>query len=81
VADRRAIPFVERNGQYAGPPADDETAVRELERLRQAAASHIAFAWPAFWWLDHYAGLNRHLRANFPCVLENDRIVVFDLRR
>jgi glycosyltransferase involved in cell wall biosynthesis len=77
----RAIPFVESGGQYAGPPADEGIAVREVERLRSAGASHIAFAWPAFWWLDHYAGLHRHLRANFPCVLQNDRVVVFDLRR
>jgi glycosyltransferase involved in cell wall biosynthesis len=76
----RAVPFLESDGQYAGPPADDDTAVRELERLRHAGASHFAFAWPAFWWLEHYAGLRRHLRAHFPCVLDNDRLVVFDLR-
>jgi hypothetical protein len=45
-----------------------------------AGAGFIVFAWPAFWWLDHYAGLHRHLRAHFRCVLENDRLVVFDLR-
>jgi glycosyltransferase involved in cell wall biosynthesis len=80
VAESRALPFVESDGQYGGPPADDDTAVREFERLRHAGASHIAFAWPAFWWLDHYAGFHRHLRANFPCVLRTDRVVVFDLR-
>jgi hypothetical protein len=80
LADSRAIPFVESDGHYAGPPADDETAIGEFERLRHTGASHIAFAWPAFWWLDHYAGFHRHLRANFPCVLQNDRVVVFDLR-
>ncbi len=77
----RAIPFLEKNGQYWGPPADDETAVREFERLRQAGASYIAFAWPAFWWLEHYADFARHLRSRFRCVVENQRLVVFDLRR
>ena len=81
IAERHAIPFLERNGQYWGPPADDTTAVSELLRLRDAGAEYIAFAWPAFWWLEHYAGLNRHLRANFCCVLENDGLVVFDLRK
>jgi hypothetical protein len=36
---RRTIPFLERNGEYRGYPADDETAIRELERLRERRAS------------------------------------------
>lgn len=78
---RRVIPFLERDGVYWGAPADDETGIAELERLRQQARpSFIVFAWPAFWWLDHYAGLRDHLRSRFRCVLENDRLVAFDLR-
>jgi O-methyltransferase len=79
-AGRRAIPFLERDGQYWGPPADDQSAIRELERLRQAGAGFIAFAWPAFWWLDHYAGFAGWIRSRFPCLLSSDRLVVFDLR-
>ena len=81
VPDRPAFPYLERDGQYWGPPADDETAVREVERLRQAGARYMAFAWPAFWWLDHYAGLSRHLHAHFPQVLKNERVAVFDLQQ
>jgi hypothetical protein len=77
---RCPIPFLEHGGQYWGPPADDATAVRELERLRREGAGYLVVGWPAFWWLDHYAGWHRHLRANYPCVLENDRLVAFDLR-
>jgi hypothetical protein len=51
---RRVLPFLERDGQYWGAPPDDATAVAELERLRRAGAAFIAFAWPSFWWLDHY---------------------------
>jgi hypothetical protein len=80
IAGRRCIPFLERDGIYWGAPEDDETAIGELERLRRAGASFAAFAWPAFWWLDYYAGLDRHLRKRFRCVLENDRLVLFDLR-
>jgi hypothetical protein len=80
LADRHAVPFLERDGQYWGPPPDDATAIREFERLRQSGASFMVFAWPAFWWLDYYSGLNNHLRSNFRCVLENVRLVVFDLR-
>ena len=77
----RRVPFLERDGQYWGPPPDDETALREFERLRQSGASFIVFAWPAFWWLDYYTGLHHHLRAQFRCVLETERVVVFDLRQ
>jgi glycosyltransferase involved in cell wall biosynthesis len=80
VVGRRPIPFLEKEGRYWGPPSDDLTAVAELERLRQSGATFAVFAWPAFWWLDYYADFHRHLRANFRCVLENDRLVVFDLR-
>jgi hypothetical protein len=75
-----AIPFLEHNEQYWGPPADDETGIREVERLRQSGAALIVFAWPAFWWLHYYSELNRYLRANFPCILHNDRLVGFNLR-
>lgn len=76
----RAIPFLERDGQYFGPPADDDTAIREVERCRRAKAAFIAFLWPAFWWLQHYQAFHDHLRANYRRVIENDRMVVFDLR-
>jgi hypothetical protein len=76
----RRIPFLERDGQYWGPPPDDITAIRELERLRHAGVDFIIFGWPAFWWLDYYHGFHEYLRSRFPCVLRNDRLVVFDLR-
>jgi glycosyltransferase involved in cell wall biosynthesis len=80
VAGRRSIPFLERDGQYWGAPLDDEMAIRECERLRQSGASFLVFAWTSFWWLDYYQGFLRYLRSNFRCVLDNNRLVVFDLR-
>jgi SAM-dependent methyltransferase len=80
ITDRRRLPFLERDGEYFGPPPDSDTGIRELERLRKAGASFAVFAWPAFWWLEHYAELNRWIRSRFRCVAENDRIIAFDLR-
>lgn len=79
--ERQVIPFLERDGQYWGLPPDDDTAIRELERLRRCGARFIVFAWPAFWWLDYYAEFHCYLRAECHCVLQNDRLVVFELRR
>lgn len=80
LKDRRVIPFLERQGQYWGPPADDETAVRELERLRRGKADYIAFAWHCFWWLDHYRGFRDYLRERYPCIRADERMILFDLR-
>jgi SAM-dependent methyltransferase len=81
TSGRRTIPFLEREGRYGGPPPDDETAIREVERLRQSGANFIVFGWPAFWWLDCYKGFNQYLRSLFHCTLENERLVAFDMRR
>ena len=77
--DRHIIPFLERDGQYWGCPEDDETAIREIQRLRGAGARFVVFAWPAFWWLDYYSGLSRYLSSKFPCLLRNQRLAIFDL--
>lgn len=76
---RRPVPFTERDGQYWGPPADDESAIQELERLRAAGSEYLVIAWPAFWWLEHYKGFTEYLYANFACVTHNDRLMVFRL--
>lgn len=75
-----AIPFVEKDGQYWGAPADDAEAIQELERLRQSGARYIAFVWFTHWWLDYYTGFRDYLRSQYRCILENDRVVVFDLQ-
>jgi hypothetical protein len=76
----RAIPFLEREGQYWGPPADDATAIRELERLRTEGAVIVVFVWTAFWWLTHYAEFARHLRSKYRCARNDETLVVFDVR-
>jgi SAM-dependent methyltransferase len=73
------IPFRERNGTYWGPPKDDADAWDELDRLRRAGAAFIAFAWPSFWWLDHYGDFSWRLRREFPRLLENERLAIFKL--
>jgi hypothetical protein len=76
LAPRRVLPFLERAGLYWGLPSDDATAVAELQRMRDEGATHIAFAWPCFWWLDHYAGLAHYLRARAHCVVDDDNLKI-----
>jgi SAM-dependent methyltransferase len=79
AAERASVPFLERDGVYWGPPVDDDTALRELERLRHAGYTFVVVAWTAFWWLDYYPALrselDRHRR-----IVDNERVVIFDLR-
>ena len=79
TAGRRAIPFLERAGSYWGPPPDDPTAIRELERLRREGAQRVVVGWPAFWWLDHYPAMHRYLRSKGEPVCRNERVAIFHL--
>jgi glycosyltransferase involved in cell wall biosynthesis len=80
LTGRRALPFLEKDGVYWGPPPDDAAAIEECRRFRSEGAAFIAFAWPAFWWLDHYAGFRDFLTTRFRCLIRNDDVVLFDLR-
>jgi Glycosyl transferase family 2 len=75
----RVSPFLERDGLYWGPPPDDATAIRELERLRGSGASFIVFCLPALWWLEWYRGFGDYLRSTYHCLQENGRAVIFDM--
>lgn len=80
IAGRQPIPFSECDGQYAGAPADDAAAIAELRRVQKRfAASHIVFAWPSFWWLEHYAGFHQHLRGTARLCVSDDCAVIFEL--
>lgn len=80
LANCQSIPFLEKDGMYWGVPSDDSIAIKEFERLHRAGASFIVFGWPAFWWFDYYTKFTRYLHTKFRCVLDNQSLVVFDLR-
>jgi FkbM family methyltransferase len=78
-AGRRRVPFLEQGGRYDGHPSSGAHAIRELERMRGSGATHFILAWPVFWYLDIYPELERHLRANYQCVCESNRVIGFRL--
>jgi len=72
----------DENGQWAGfYPADSETAISHLERLRSDGAEFLVFPATAMWWLDYYAGLARHMLTSARVAHHGEECVVFDLRR
>jgi glycosyltransferase involved in cell wall biosynthesis len=79
IAAREALPFIERNGVYWGPPADDDQAIAELARMQQGGAKAIVFAWPSFWWFDQYQGFHQYLRSHYDCLTKNSLLIAFAL--
>jgi hypothetical protein len=70
------VKFPEHDGEFAGPPASDEAALAALERLPAAGVTHLALAWPAFWWLEEYPRFAAALRARRVLCEEQD-VVIF----
>ena len=68
-------------GQYAGHhPDDSAAAIAELERLVQAGWRYLVFPSTALWWLEHYAGLRRHLESTGRLLLREQGLgVVYGL--
>jgi hypothetical protein len=77
----RCLPFLEHDGEYWGAPTDDAIARVEFDRLLEKEdPAYIVFGWPAYWWFDCYSKFSNYLRSTFRCVLENERLTVFDLK-
>ena len=32
----------------------------------------VVFAWPAFWWLEHYEGFRKHLEERYQLLVHQD---------
>jgi glycosyltransferase involved in cell wall biosynthesis len=80
LSGRRCFPFMEHDGIWWGNPHDDDAAIGELERLRNRGARYFVVAWSSFWYFERYPKFATLLRANFTCILSNDRTVIFDMR-
>lgn len=70
-------PLLERAGQFWGLPPDSETAIRDLERMRQSKAKWMVFGRQAFWWLDEYPGLREYLDLNAVKKFETEHCLIF----
>ena len=77
LSGRRALRFESQWGGHRGRPDDDEGALAELSRLRNAGAEMIVFVKPALWWLKSYPLLKTQLDRDCVCDVANDAIVAF----
>jgi hypothetical protein len=68
------------DGSYAGyHPAGDTAAIAQLEAARARGADHLVLPATALWWLDHYAGLRRHLEERYVRLLSDDNCAIYRL--
>jgi hypothetical protein len=81
VPGRRHVALDAPDRPLWGPPTDEAAAIEAVETHRAAGAAHLALLWPAFWLLDCYDGFAAHLQSRYRCVHDDDRLVLFDLRR
>jgi hypothetical protein len=72
--DRIVAPLV-----HGGMPANDKQAMTALECLKADGFSYLVFAWPAYWWFEHYIEFTESVRKRFPCIWKNERMIVFSL--
>ncbi len=77
---RRRLQFIDQQGQYWGPPKNDEHAIAEIKQERFNGVTHIFFAWTMFWYLDFYAGMTGYLRSYSTLVIDNERLIGFNLQ-
>lgn len=79
VPERTVVPFIERDGQYWGPPSDDAEAIRELNRQHKQGVRFFAIWWTCFWWMEAYPQFAEHLACQHSCLVNNERIRIFQL--
>lgn len=79
IAGWKRLPFLEQNGLFAGFPQNNEHAIQEVERLRSSGSQYIVFWSHSFWWFEAYAGFYEYLNMHYDKVINEDRIVGFDL--
>lgn len=77
---RRRLQFIDQNGQYWGPPKNDDHAIAEIKQERFNGVTHIFFTWTTFWYLDFYQAMTGYLRSYSTLVIDNEHLIGFNLQ-
>ena len=73
------LPFLERDGEYWGPPGDDEAAIAELERLREAGTEAMVVTWLCEPWRDYYRRFFEDVDERYAKLLDEELVTIYDL--
>lgn len=79
LPDRTCMPFLEREGDYWGPPPSDEVARAELDRMREAGADFLFVWFSSFWWLESFPRFARHLDRAYERIVDDAALIGFRL--
>jgi hypothetical protein len=74
--------YLSVQGEYAGHyPSGSEEAIAHLEALQASGGEFVVFPATSLWWLEHYEGFGKHLRANYRLIYDReDTCLIFSLR-
>jgi hypothetical protein len=73
------VPAAEDGTFLGGHPADSEDAIQHLERARALGAEYFLLPAPQFWWRDHYANFNAHLKLRHQLIFEGEDCAIYKL--
>lgn len=65
LAAWQTVPFIEKDGQYWGPPATDDAAVQELVQQVERGTEWFVVAWPMFWLFENFPRFAAYLNGSF----------------
>jgi len=79
LAGRRGWHFPDRRTMPDGYPRDSGGAIGHLEELQDRGTRYLVFPSSAFWWLEHYPGLARHLAETGERVWADEGCLIYRL--
>ena len=74
----RIIPFPEGAGSFGGPPADEDSAIAELNRVH-FKADYLAIVPSAFLWLDVYPRWHEYIASHFNLKRRTDYLILYEV--
>ena len=77
IPGRKAIPFPEQAGEYAGMPVDGHAAVAELQRTASLGATHVVIPADRWWCLEHYSEMSRFLETSATVAFESPQLRIY----
>lgn len=69
--------FAQGVSEYMGPPADERDAMETFEELQRSGIQYTVVCGPSFWWMEHYPGLGKRIRARARLIHASDLLHIY----